>query len=102
MPESHATADDSTTRLPTCVQPECLLKRSDVDTEYLADLLMRLLSGETAEHLVQESEMIENRPICGRCAVRVLRGGGAYKTRAEQDHLVELADRHRRRQRRRQ
>ena len=81
--------------LKICLQPGCLLKKTGVDAEYLANFIVHALAGESLDDFFPESDQIEVHHRCELCALRVLEGGKAYVTEAEYDHLVDVGERHR-------
>ena len=82
-----------------CVQPDCLLRRVNLNVEYLAKILVGTLEGNSMDPLVPLSERINSRPHCTDCALRVLRGKRAFLTQPEWDHLNDLGQWHHRRSR---
>lgn len=84
-----------------CTQPGCLLHRAELTTEQVAEILIQVLSRNSTESLIDESERIFVRPRCKHCALRVMQGRKAYLTEAEWSHLDDLGHWHYRRQKRR-
>lgn len=83
-----------------CTQAGCLLRRPGLKARHLADLLARILAGQSLDDIVPESELISARPQCSQCALRVLQGKKAFRTEDEWRYLDELGHWHHRRQRR--
>jgi hypothetical protein len=88
--------------LKICRQPGCLLQKKGVDAEYLSNLIVHVLAGESLSEFIPESGRIVVYPRCKLCALRVLAGGKAYVTEAEYRHLVGLGGWHSKRQWRRE
>ena len=87
--------------LKICLQPGCLLQKTGVDAEYLTNLIVHALAGESLNKFFHESDRILVRHHCKLCALRVIEGGKAYVTEAEYDHLVGVGEWHRKRRWRR-
>ena len=92
-------AMNHTTRV-VCTQPGCLLRRPGLNVRHLATLLIGTLAGQSLGGIVLGSELINARPQCTQCALRVLQGKKAFKTEDEWSHLDDLGHWHHRRQRR--
>jgi hypothetical protein len=58
-----------------CAQPECLLWEEGVDCRFLADLVVRVLSGEDVSNVMAGKSPIHPHERCMDCALRVMRGG---------------------------
>ena len=61
--------------LERCTQPECLLREEDVDCRSLAELVVRVLSGEDVSNVMAGKSPIHPHEHCIDCAQRVMRGG---------------------------
>ena len=61
--------------LETCTQPECLLREEDVDCRSLAELTVRVLSGEDISAVMAGKSHIHPSERCVECVRRVMRGG---------------------------
>ena len=83
-----------------CTQPACLLRQKGLDPEFFAKVLVRALAGECLDDVVPEFCMIQARPQCTLCALRVMQGGRAYRTADEWRQLDGLGRWHHRRHRR--
>lgn len=83
-----------------CTQPACLLRQKGLDPGFFAKVLVRALAGDCLDDVVPESCMIQTRPQCTLCALRVMQGGRAYLTADEWRQLDDLGQWHQRRQRR--
>ena len=57
-----------------CTQPECLLWEEGVDCGSLAELVVRVLSGEDVSN-VTAGKAIQPHEHCLDCVLRVIRGG---------------------------
>jgi hypothetical protein len=58
-----------------CTQPECLLLDKGVDCRFLAELVVRVLSGEDVSNVMAGKSPIHPHEHCMDCALRVMRGG---------------------------
>ena len=58
-----------------CPQPECLLWEEGVDCRSLAELVVRVLSGEGVSNVMAGKSPIQRHERCIDCALRVMRGG---------------------------
>ncbi len=58
-----------------CNQPECLLWEEGVDCGSLAELVVRVLSGENVSNVKGGKPPIQPHEHCLDCALRVMRGG---------------------------
>ena len=61
--------------LEACTQPECLLWEEGVDCRSLAELVVRVLSGEDVSNVMAGKSPIHPHERCMDCALRVMRGG---------------------------
>jgi hypothetical protein len=61
--------------LEACTQPECLLREEGVDCRSLAELVVRVLSGEDVSNVMAGKSPIHPHERCMDCALRVMRGG---------------------------
>ncbi len=61
--------------LAACTQPECLLWEEGVDCRSLAELVVRILSGEDVSNVMAGKSPIHPHERCMDCALRVMRGG---------------------------
>lgn len=84
----------------TCIQPQCFFKKPGFQARRFTNLLLKQLREEPLDHIDPEFKQILARPNCMPCALRVIRGGKACLTEAEQDHLDDMGRWHQRRQRR--
>ena len=82
-----------------CPQPFCALQRDGVGREEVAEMLVRLLAGETISAL-RPSPPKESREACVACAMRVMEGKGPYAWGMERENVV-AGWKHYRRERRR-
>ncbi len=58
-----------------CSQPECLLWEEGVDCRSLAELAVRILSGEDVSNVMAGKSPIHRYERCMDCVLRVMRGG---------------------------
>jgi hypothetical protein len=58
-----------------CSQPECLLWEEGVDSRSLADLVVRVLSGDDVSKIIAGKTPIQRHERCIECALRVMQGG---------------------------
>ena len=58
-----------------CSQPECLLWEEGVDCRSLAELVVRILSGEDVSNVMAGKSPIHRYERCMDCVLRVMRGG---------------------------
>ncbi len=58
-----------------CTQPECLLWEEGIDCRSLAELVVRVLSGEDVSNVMAGKSPIHPHERCVDCALRVMRGG---------------------------
>ena len=58
-----------------CSQPECLLLEEGVDCRSLAELVVRILSGEDVSNVMAGKSPIHRYERCMDCVLRVMRGG---------------------------
>ena len=84
----------------TCVHPDCLFKEAGFKARQFTELLLKQLREVPMENIDPEFKRILQRPQCLPCACRVIRGGKACLTEAEQAHLRDVGRWHQRRQRR--
>lgn len=84
----------------TCVHPECLFKKPGFKARRFTKLLFQQLREESMESIDPEFKQILARPRCMPCALRVIRGGKACLTEAEQNRLHDMGRWHQRRRRR--
>ncbi len=85
--------------LEACTQPECLLWEEGVDCHSLAELVVRVLSGEDVSNVMAGKSPIHPQERCMDCALRVMRGG---KPGAEKSYRVGPSPRFRSRRRTRE
>jgi hypothetical protein len=73
---------------PVCTQPECALKRHDLNQDGLAELIVEAISVNRPIEQSNSSQRIRPHDVCKDCALRVLRGKGALLTRSEKEELI--------------
>ena len=86
---------------PLCTGEPCLLRDTDVDSEFIAKLLLRRMSGKDLAGLVTLKPPFVARDQCLGCVLQVMRGFSPLRTVAEQKQLIEAGRRSWRRNRRR-
>jgi len=86
---------------PLCTGEPCLLRDTDFDSEFIASLLLRVMSGEDLTGLVALKPPFVARDQCLDCICQVLRGWGPLRTVAEQERLIEAGRQSWKRNRRR-
>ncbi len=74
----------------TCTQPACVLQDPDVDKEYLAEVLVRVMAGENPADVIGEEHRIRLGAPCVECTVRVLGGHRPFLTEEQHERLVHL------------
>ncbi len=83
-----------------CTQPQCMLRDESFDSEFAADLIVRLLSGEDVSEAVPAERRIDPFDLCRRCVLSVARGGRPIVTAEELKELIVAGRRSHRRRRR--
>jgi hypothetical protein len=81
-----------------CTQPQCLLRSEGMGSEFLAELVVRLLSGEDLSGVVPPDRLITRKERCLRCVRSVMQDRGAFAT-AEELKRIEAGKRASRRMR---
>ena len=84
-----------------CTQPECLLREEDVDCRSLAELIVRVISGEDVSEVMRGKTPVYPYERCVGCALRVMRGREPLPTVEEVERLLEAGKWSHRRWRRR-
>jgi len=84
-----------------CIKPGCPLKKSGIDTRYLANIFLLALGDGFFDNSATDSERSKTREQCIHCSLGVLEGRKTYPTREEWLQLVALGNWHRRRRSRR-
>ena len=72
-----------------CTQPECLLREEDVDCRSVAELMVRVLSGEDVPDVMAGKPSIHPYERCVDCVLRVTRGGKPLPSLEEVERLLE-------------
>jgi hypothetical protein len=83
-----------------CTQPGCYLREADVDCHALAEVIVRVISGEDVTDLMNGSSPIQRFERCTGCALRVMAGKQPLPTATEIEQLLEAGHRSHRRRRR--
>ncbi len=86
---------------PLCTGEPCLLRDRDFNSEFIARLLLRWMSGEDLTDLVALKPPFVARDQCLGCVLQVMRGFSPLRTVAQQKQLIEAGQRSWRRNRRR-
>ncbi len=86
---------------PLCTGEPCLLRDTGFDSEFIAKLMLRAMSGEDLAGLVALKSPFVARDQCLDCICQVLRGWGPLRTVAEQERLIDAGRHSWRRNRRR-
>jgi hypothetical protein len=73
----------------SCTQPECCLREKDVDSRFLADLIVRVLAGEDVSDVIGKNPAIQPFERCVECVLQIQKGGGPLQTVDEVEHLIE-------------
>ncbi len=86
-----------------CTQPWCPLRDQEAGSAFIAELAIRIVSGEDVHDLLP-TRTINRRDVCRECAERVMHDLTPFPTVAQRDRIVESGLRsywrHRRRARR--
>ena len=83
-----------------CTQPWCPLRDRETGSAFIAELVIRIVSGEDVQDLLP-SRTIHRQDVCRECAERVMHGLPPLLTVAQRDRIVEAGPRSYRRHRRR-
>jgi hypothetical protein len=73
----------------SCTQPECRLREADVDSRFLAKLIVRVLAGEDVSDVVGGKSPIHPYERCVECVLQIQNGGGPLLTVDEVEDLIE-------------
>lgn len=90
--------------LEACTQPQCRLRDENLDPDFIADLIVRLMAGEDvdAANLISPEERITYYDRCRQCLLDVVRAKGPLKTVEELRQFEEGRQANRRQRRARQ
>ena len=83
-----------------CTQPQCMLRDKEFDSQFAADLVIRLLAGEDVTESIPDDRHIIGFDRCRRCAQSVLKDKRTIATPEELGELVSEGQRSNRRLRR--
>lgn len=72
-----------------CTQPECRLREKDVDSRFLANLVVQVLAGEDISDVMAEGTPIHPYRRCVECVLNVQRGGRPLPSVDEIEDLLE-------------
>jgi len=75
--------------LESCTQPECRLRDEDVDSRFLAKLIVRVLAGEDVSDVIDGNSHIRPYERCIECVLRVQSGDGPLPTVEDVEELLE-------------
>jgi hypothetical protein len=84
-----------------CTQPECLLQEPDVDCHALADVIVRVISGEDVTDVLDCKSPIQRYERCTECALRVMAGARPLPTADDVERVLVAGQKSHRRRRRR-
>ena len=84
----------------SCTQPECLLREEEVDSRFLANLIVRVLAGEDVSDVMAETSPIRPYERCIECVLQIQDGHGPLPTVDEVEDLLKAGRWSHRRQRR--
>ncbi len=84
----------------SCTQPECLLREKDVDSRFLAKLIVRVLAGEELSDLTAGKSPIQPYERCVECVLKIQSGHGPLPSVQEIEDLLEAGRWSHRRERR--
>ena len=83
-----------------CTQPWCPLRDKEAGSAFIAELVLRIVSGEDAHDVIPSNQTINRRDVCRECAKRVMRDLTPLLTVAQRDRAVEEGHRFYRKHRR--
>ena len=84
----------------SCTQPECLLREKEVDSRFLAELIVRVLAGEDVSDVVAGKSPIQPYERCIECVLQIQDGHGPLPTVEEVEDRLKAGRWSHRRQRR--
>ena len=73
----------------SCTQPECRLREEDVDSRFLAELIVRVLAGEDVSEVIDQNSLIRPYERCVECVLRVQNGDGPFPTVEDVQELLD-------------
>ena len=73
----------------SCRQPECRLRQKDVDSRFLANLIVRVLAGEDVSDVIGKNSPIRPYERCVECVSRIQNEAGPFLTVDEVEDLLE-------------
>jgi hypothetical protein len=73
----------------SCTQPECLLREEEVDSRFLANLIVRVLAREDVSDVMAGKTPIRPYKRCIECVLQIQDGGGPLPTVEEVENLLE-------------
>jgi hypothetical protein len=73
----------------SCTQPECLLREEEVDSRFLANLIVRVLAGEDVSDVMAGKSPIRPYERCVECVLKIQGGGGPLPSVEEVEELLE-------------
>ena len=75
--------------LESCTQPECRLREEDVDSRFLAKLIVRVLAGEDVSDVIDRESHVRPYTRCVECVLRVQSSDGPLPTVEDVEELLE-------------
>lgn len=73
----------------SCTQPECLLREEEVDSRFLANMIVRVLAGEDVSDVMAGETPIRPYRRCIECVLQIHDGCEPLPTVEEVEHLLE-------------
>ena len=71
-----------------CTQPWCPLRDRDAGPAFIADLVVRMISGEDVHDVIPSNRTINRRDVCQGCAERVMGGLPPLLTVSQRDRIL--------------
>lgn len=72
-----------------CSQPDCPLREKNVDSRFLANLVVQVLAGENGSYPAAERSPIHPYERCVECVLQIQRGGRPPPSLQEIEDLLE-------------
>ena len=96
-----AAGSGTMTAIALCTDDRCLLRDDCVGSVFIADLVLRVMSGEDVSELISSKPSFTRKDQCLECVLRVMRDRRPLRTVAEYEKLVDAGRWSHRRWRRR-
>ncbi len=96
-----AAGSGTMTAIALCTDDRCLLQDDGVGSVFIADLVLRVMSGEDVSELISSKPPFTRKDQCLECVLRVMRDRRPLRTVAEYEKLVDAGRWSHRRWRRR-